>query len=307
LPDTWEPVIYRERAAAWRNKAATLPEDDPNRAPLSGDREGYEKLADQLERRSRLEQHEPYLSPPWHARAVCRPRPRSSPWPLSAQCPAAPLVESASSARHGCTASASRDIMTKSVSALLQLVQRNFRSLTGTRAVGGSVMAPQSAGTRCGACNPPTGRACNASGRGRGWRGTRISWARLRHYCGSGLTCADASRARSNAQCLGRFSSPTPLSMAALACELVLDSVRFAYTYRRKGAAHGTGNPWNRQFSLSLLPRTMRDQADIVPHCPARPSKIWGAFSLTYPTFVMECGRRAASSPRRQEERSDEH
>jgi hypothetical protein len=170
--------------------------------------------------------------------------------------------------------------MTKSVSALLQLVQRNFRSLTGTRAVGRSVMAPQSAGTRCGACNPPTGRACNASGRGRGWRGTRISWARLRHYCGSGLTCADASRARSNAQCLGRFSSPTPLSMAALACELVLDSVRFAYTYRRKGAAHGTGNPWNRQFRYHFAAHHARPSRHSAALPSSPPPKFGGLFPL---------------------------
>jgi hypothetical protein len=56
MPDRWDPGVYRERAAAWRNKAATLPKDDPNRAPCLEIAEGYEKLADQLERRSRLEQ-----------------------------------------------------------------------------------------------------------------------------------------------------------------------------------------------------------------------------------------------------------
>jgi hypothetical protein len=56
MPDRWDPGVYRERAAAWRNKAATLPKDDPNRAPCLEIAEGYEKLADQLERRSRPEQ-----------------------------------------------------------------------------------------------------------------------------------------------------------------------------------------------------------------------------------------------------------
>jgi len=52
---------------------------------------------------------------------------------------------------------------------------------------------------------------------------------------------------------------------------------RFAYL-RGKRAAHGAGNPWNRPVSLSLLSRTMRDQADVVTHCQARLSKLWGLF-----------------------------
>ena len=32
VADNWDPAIYRERAKAWRNKAASLPEIDPHRA-----------------------------------------------------------------------------------------------------------------------------------------------------------------------------------------------------------------------------------------------------------------------------------
>jgi hypothetical protein len=45
MPDTWGPVTYFERAKAWREKAAALPEDDPNRAPCVEIAEGYERLA----------------------------------------------------------------------------------------------------------------------------------------------------------------------------------------------------------------------------------------------------------------------
>jgi hypothetical protein len=64
------------------------------------------------------------------------------------KCPAAPLVESASSARHGCTASASRDIMTASVSREPHLAHRNFRSLSGTSPRPTAMMARRSAGDR---------------------------------------------------------------------------------------------------------------------------------------------------------------
>ena len=56
MPDSWDPVIYRERAKTWREKAAALPEDDQNRAPCVEIAEGYEKLATQLELRCKLEQ-----------------------------------------------------------------------------------------------------------------------------------------------------------------------------------------------------------------------------------------------------------
>ena len=48
MPDTWDPVVYRERAKAWREKAATLSGTDPNRAPCLEIAEGYERLAAQL-------------------------------------------------------------------------------------------------------------------------------------------------------------------------------------------------------------------------------------------------------------------
>jgi hypothetical protein len=54
MPDTWDPVVYRERAKAWRDRAASLPENDPNRAHCLEIAEGYEKLAAQLELRSKL-------------------------------------------------------------------------------------------------------------------------------------------------------------------------------------------------------------------------------------------------------------
>jgi len=51
MPDTWDPVTYLERAKAWREKAATLPQTNPNRAPCVEIAEGYERLAAQLEQR----------------------------------------------------------------------------------------------------------------------------------------------------------------------------------------------------------------------------------------------------------------
>jgi hypothetical protein len=56
MPNTWDPAVYRERAHAWREKAASLPENDPNRPPCLEIAEGYEKLADQLELRCKPEQ-----------------------------------------------------------------------------------------------------------------------------------------------------------------------------------------------------------------------------------------------------------
>ena len=51
MPDAWDPVIYLERAKAWREKAAALPERNSNRAPCLEIAEGYERLAAQLEQR----------------------------------------------------------------------------------------------------------------------------------------------------------------------------------------------------------------------------------------------------------------
>jgi len=63
LPDAWDAAIYRERAKAWREKAASLSENDPNRGHCVEIAEGYEKLADQLDRRSGLEQRLSHLPP----------------------------------------------------------------------------------------------------------------------------------------------------------------------------------------------------------------------------------------------------
>jgi hypothetical protein len=51
MPDPWDPVVYRERAKAWREKAEILPETDPNREPCLVIAGGYETLAAQLEMR----------------------------------------------------------------------------------------------------------------------------------------------------------------------------------------------------------------------------------------------------------------
>jgi hypothetical protein len=53
LPDIWDPATYRERAKAWRDKAASFPEKDPNRATCVEIAVGYEKLAALLEQRVR--------------------------------------------------------------------------------------------------------------------------------------------------------------------------------------------------------------------------------------------------------------
>ena len=55
MPDTWDPVTYFERAKAWREKAATLSETDPNRAHCIEIAEGCERLAGQLLQRCKLE------------------------------------------------------------------------------------------------------------------------------------------------------------------------------------------------------------------------------------------------------------
>ena len=51
MPETWDPTIYRERAAAWRNKAASLPDDHGERSLCVLIAENYEKLAALIEER----------------------------------------------------------------------------------------------------------------------------------------------------------------------------------------------------------------------------------------------------------------
>jgi hypothetical protein len=56
VPENWDPAIYRERARAWREKVASLPDDDPERTVCAEIAEGYEKLATLIEQRGRPDQ-----------------------------------------------------------------------------------------------------------------------------------------------------------------------------------------------------------------------------------------------------------
>jgi hypothetical protein len=51
VPQSWDPAIYRERARAWREKASSLPDGDPQQAVCVEIAEGYEKLATLIEQR----------------------------------------------------------------------------------------------------------------------------------------------------------------------------------------------------------------------------------------------------------------
>src|ERR1700748_1301457 len=52
MPDDWDATIYRQRAEAWAQRAALLPEGDPQVAIYLDIAEGYEKLARLIEDRS---------------------------------------------------------------------------------------------------------------------------------------------------------------------------------------------------------------------------------------------------------------
>jgi hypothetical protein len=52
MSDTWDPFVYRQRAAAWRNRAIAMPEDTPKRSACVALAEDYDKLADLLEERA---------------------------------------------------------------------------------------------------------------------------------------------------------------------------------------------------------------------------------------------------------------
>ena len=55
MPEAWDPTIYRERAAAWRNKATGLPENSEERSLCVMIAEDYEKVsATVIEQRSGL-------------------------------------------------------------------------------------------------------------------------------------------------------------------------------------------------------------------------------------------------------------
>jgi len=49
MPDAWNAAIYRERAAAWRDKAITLPEGSRERDVCQVIGQGYEDLAELIE------------------------------------------------------------------------------------------------------------------------------------------------------------------------------------------------------------------------------------------------------------------
>jgi hypothetical protein len=51
VPEKWDDAYYRERAKAWRDKAATLPADHPERAVSFELADGYDRLATLLEQR----------------------------------------------------------------------------------------------------------------------------------------------------------------------------------------------------------------------------------------------------------------
>ena len=56
MPEKWDAAEYRERAKAWREKAASLPDTNPSRLACLALAEGYDNLAAQLEARCRPEQ-----------------------------------------------------------------------------------------------------------------------------------------------------------------------------------------------------------------------------------------------------------
>jgi hypothetical protein len=55
MPDAWNAAIYRERAAAWRDKATTLPEGSRVRDICREIAQGFDDLADLIEQPSNAE------------------------------------------------------------------------------------------------------------------------------------------------------------------------------------------------------------------------------------------------------------
>ena len=49
MPENWDPAVYWDHASRWRDRAASLPEDHPERAACVEIAEGYERLAALLE------------------------------------------------------------------------------------------------------------------------------------------------------------------------------------------------------------------------------------------------------------------
>ena len=54
MPDAWNTAIYRARAAAWRDKATTLPDDSHERSICQTIAASYDKLADLIEEHEHL-------------------------------------------------------------------------------------------------------------------------------------------------------------------------------------------------------------------------------------------------------------
>jgi hypothetical protein len=63
VPDSWDPATYRQRAAAWRDKAITLPEDHPERETCLKLAEGYDRLATLIEVRTQAGSSPPPVVP----------------------------------------------------------------------------------------------------------------------------------------------------------------------------------------------------------------------------------------------------
>jgi hypothetical protein len=51
MPDSWDSEQYKERAKAWRDRAASLPDGSPERDACVMLAQGYEKLAALIEAR----------------------------------------------------------------------------------------------------------------------------------------------------------------------------------------------------------------------------------------------------------------
>ena len=54
MPDAWNAAVYRERAAAWRDKATTLPEGSRERDVCQEIAQGYDDLADLIEQQLQI-------------------------------------------------------------------------------------------------------------------------------------------------------------------------------------------------------------------------------------------------------------
>ena len=69
MPDQWDARVYRQRAEAWRQKAAVAPNGD-QQASCTAIADGYDKLAGLLEIEEKRVDHEPRRSGPVEYRAI---------------------------------------------------------------------------------------------------------------------------------------------------------------------------------------------------------------------------------------------